>query len=420
MKQFTLRERGVLPYGRGEKVTATEASAFEGTKGIKLRGVLRVERKAIQFGPFCGVLRAGDVMVELLPKFESEYDMDGDARGLLVGLLRAAGKFRLSISGRALLGQQKTHLLDIFILDFCTEVQDALRREGIFSYTEYAENLPTIRGRLDRTEHLRRNAVDQSKLYCRFDERTVDNLFNRALKAVLHMLLAHSVGASAKSTVATLLRRFDEVGHHPGAAKNIDDLSFDQTNEHWCPVFKQAAWLAKGLFPDLRLGSVQRLSLTFSMEKLFEQALGRCLVRGSRGNRWRIKLQDREKFLAKLDSRPWSDFFQLQPDITIWDGTRIVSILDAKWKWLDGSKSHMGISSADAYQMTAYASRYRCNQLVLIFPATKDFPAGVITGYKLQIPKRPCIHVVAVDLQKLASSSGLPQGLEAFVRPESH
>ena len=259
MKRITLRERDVLSYRSGGEITATEASAF---KGIKLKGVLHWEHEAIRFGPFCGVLRAGDVMVELLPKVESGYDMDGDARGLLVGLLRAAGKFRLSKSGRALLGQQKTHLLDIFILDFCTEVQVALRRGVIFRYAECAENLPAIRGRLDLTEHLRRNAFDQSKLYCRFDERMVDNPFNRALKAVLHMLLTRSVGARAKSAVATLLHRFDEVGYHPGAAKNIDDLIFDRTNEHWRPGLQagrmagerlvpgSASWFCSGLVID--------------------------------------------------------------------------------------------------------------------------------------------------------------------------
>ena len=169
----------------------------------------------------------------------------------------------------------------------------------------------------------------------------------------------------------------------------------------------------KGLFPDLRLGSVQGSSLIFNMEKLFEEAIGRRLVRVSRGNRWRIKLQGPQRFLAESD-------FRLRPDITVWDGERIVSILDAKWKRLDGSKSHMGISSSDVYQMTVYASRYRCNQLVLIFPATKDCPAGFTAGFNLQIPEPACINVVAVDLRELAFSSGLPRGLEAFVRPESH
>ena len=413
MKQITHRERDELSFGPGYQITAGEAFALANINLSPIKGVLSLERKVIRFGPFCGVLHAHDVMIELLPKIDAGYDTDEDARGLLVGLLRAAGKVRPLKSGRAMLGQQKTHLLDIFILDFCVEVQAALQRGVIFRYAERAENLPAIRGRLQLTEHLRRNAFDQSKLYCRFDDRVVDNSFNRALKAVLHMLLTRSVGARAKSAVATLLHRFDEVGYHPGAAKNIDDLIFDRTNEHWRPVFRQAAWLVKGLFSDLRLGSVQGSSLIFNMEKLFEEAIGRRLVRENRGNRWRIQLQGPQRFLAE-------SAFGLRPDITVWDGERIVSILDAKWKWLNKNKSHMGVSNSDVYQMTVYASRYRCNQLVLIFPATKDCPAGFTTSFNLQIPEPARIHVVAVDLRELAFSDDLPRGLEAFVRPESH
>ena len=413
MKRITLRERDVLSCGPGGKITPTEASAFANIEPDLPKGVLNWEHQAIRFGPFCGVLRAQDVMVELLPKVDAGYDTDEDARGLLAGLLRAAGKVRPAKTGCALLGQQKRHLLDIFILDFCAEVQAALQRGAIFRYVERAENLSAIRGRLHLTEHLRQNVFDQSKLHCRFDERMVDNPFNRALKAVLRMLFVHSVGADAKSAIATLLHRFDEVGHHPGAAADIDGLIFDRTNEHWCPVFRQASWLAKGLFPSLRLGSIQGSSLIFNMERLFEEAIGRRLVRESRGNRWQIKLQGPQRLLAESD-------FWLRPDITIGDGKRIVLILDTKWKWLNKNKSHMGISSSDVYQMTVYASRYRCSQLVLIFPATKDCPAGFTTGFNLQIPEPTRIHAVAVDLRELAFSRDLPQGLEAFVRPESH
>ena len=419
MKRITLRERDVLSYGRGGKITEKEASAFAEIEPGLPKGVLNWEHKAIRFGPFCGVLRAQDVMVELLPKVDAGYDTDEDARGLLAGLLWAAGKVRPAKTGRAPLGQQKRHLLDIFILDFCAEVQAALQRGAIFRYVECVENLPAIRGRLQLTEHLRKNAFDQSKLYCRFDERMVDNPFNRALKAVLRMLLAHSIGADAKSAIATLLHRFDEVGYHPRAAADIDGLIFDRTNEHWCPVFRQAGWLAKGLFPSLRLGSVQGSSLIFNMERLFEEAIGRRLARVSRGNRWQIKLQGPQEFLAKSDFQLRPNIFQLRPDITVWDEGQIVSILDTKWKRLDKNKAHMGVSSSDVYQMTVYASRYRCSRLALIFPETKDCPAGFTTGFNLQIPEPACINAVAVDLRELAFSSGLPQGLEVFVRQES-
>ena len=85
------------------------------------------------------------------------------------------------------LGQQHSHLLDVFIEDFCSQVKSALRGGAIARYSERTENRNAIRGRLELTEHLRTNAFDRSHLLCRFDERSIDNAYNQALKDVLRI-----------------------------------------------------------------------------------------------------------------------------------------------------------------------------------------------------------------------------------------
>lgn len=51
--------------------------------------------------------------------------------------------------------------------------------------------------------------------------------------------------------------------------------------------------------------------------------------------------------------------FQLRPDITVQSGDECVAIYDPKWNCLDLAEPNSGISSGYAYQMNAYASRYR-------------------------------------------------------------
>ena len=79
--------------------------------------------------------------------------------------------------------------MDVFIEDFCSQVKSALRGGAIARYSKRTENLNAIRGRLELTEHLRTNAFDRPHLLCRFDERSIDNPYNQALKAVLRILL---------------------------------------------------------------------------------------------------------------------------------------------------------------------------------------------------------------------------------------
>jgi 5-methylcytosine-specific restriction enzyme subunit McrC len=411
MRRLTFRERDALPVGQLDGLTEPEAAAFARLQPTLPFGALTWEHRAIRFGPFCGVLRAGGVMVELLPKTDDGLDPDDGARGLLVAMLRTTGTLTVFKAGEALLGQQRMHLLDHFILDFCARVNAALRGGAIAHYQEHTENLYALRGRLRLTEHLRKNAFDRSHLFCSFDERTIDNPHNRALKGVLSNLLSQTISSHAKATVAALLHRFDEVAHVSVSPKEIERLPFDRMIRRWEPVFERARWLLQGLFPDVRIGEVGGACLLFNMERLFEAFIGKRIRRAwheSPPGRFRVELQGPQDSLAQSVSGP---AFALRPDITILEDGRVIGILDAKWKKLDSSKPNSGVSPSDAYQLTAYASRYGCNRIGLIYPAARGSPGGLVDSFRLRIPGAPTLDIHAVDLRALGFGSPLPDDL---------
>lgn len=211
--------------------------------------------------------------------------------------------------------------------------------------------------------------------------------------------------------VAAFLHRFDEVGDLRIRTREVDALRLDRTIRHWEPVFARAGWLVAGLFPDVRTGDAAGSALLFNMEKLFETVLGlriRYACQTRSGSRLSVGLQSPMKNLA-------TSGFQLRPDITIIAGNEIVAIIDAKWKRLEVSESNSGVSSGDAYQMNAYASRYRCNRLALAYPASVDCPPGKITEFVLMTEDRPMLDVVAVDVRELAFDSGIPAGLAGMI-----
>ncbi|WP_416173509.1 5-methylcytosine restriction system specificity protein McrC [Cypionkella sp.] len=47
---------------------------------------------------------------------------------------------------------------------------------------------------------------------------------------------------------------------------------------------------------------------------------------------------------------------------------RAAAILYAKWKRLNLGEQNSGVSSDHVYQMQAYAGRYRCKRLALVYP----------------------------------------------------
>jgi 5-methylcytosine-specific restriction enzyme subunit McrC len=216
--------------------------------------------------------------------------------------------------------------------------------------------------------------------------------------------------------VAAFLHRFVEVTDCRVTARDVGALRFDRTIRHWEPVFARARSLLTGLYPDVRISAAAGSALLFNMEKLFETVLGlrirhACQVQA--GARLTVGLQSPVKNLATTG-------FQLRPDITVQSEDECVAIFDAKWKRLDLAEPNSGVLSGDAYQMNAYASRYRCKRLALVYPASRDCPSGRITEFVLMTEERPVLDVVAIDVRELAFGSGIPAGIDAMIPIEPH
>ena len=408
MRCLTLHERDTVAVGHGHPVSEREADGIAKLASRLPKGSLAWEHRALRFGPFCGVLRTSELTIELLPKIDPGEATPDESRGLLIAMLASSGRLRFKRISDAGLGRQNFHLLDVFIQDFCGRVKAALRGGAIATYIATDANQNAIRGRMRLTEHLVRNAFDHSKVLCRFDEHTADNPFNRALKYVLRVLLGYASDPGTRAGVTSLLHRLDDVADQRVRPSDLDALRFDRTNDHWRDAFEQARWLLLGMFPDVRTGDSQGSALLFNMERLFEEVLGQRIRRTCRalaGLHLRADLQSPQRHLATGE-------FLLRPDIAIFVNDRVEVILDAKWKHLRPDEPHAAVSSADAYQMTAYAGRYGCHRLVLVFPATAMCAPGHVRQFRLQTPERPILDVVAVDLHELAFESRTLTGLE--------
>jgi len=375
-------------------------------------GALTRGYRSIEVGPFCGVLRVGGLILEVLPKIGVESPGNAQARGVLIAMLRASGDLAEADIGSAPLGVQKLQLLDVFILDFCYQINALLRRGPIRSYRLSEEELPTVRGRLRLAEHLRRSATNRSRIYCRFDEFTSDNPHNQLLKAVLARLRQHALGPEANAALTGLLRRMEGVTPVPCRATNIDHLNFDRLTDAWRPVFDQAARILRGLFPDVRSGKRDGRSLMFNMERLFEAFIGTKLRRSWQGSKAigrRLVLQGPRKHLASVGT---IRSFPLRPDASVVSADCSVErVYDTKWKRLNPAASDLGVSHQDIYQLATYAGHYRCATVVLLYPRSEDLGEGLVATFKLRLPEEPRIEIYALDLFALASGGALPADL---------
>lgn len=399
MSLLSFRERDTIGFGTSG-LTDAEIDALARLEPLLPKGLLNWGHRSLTFGPFCGVLRVGDLTIELLPKTGSA----NHARGVLVAMLRATSTISAGPTRDAAIGKQRLHLLDQFIVEFCSRVEDALRQGAIAQYVQHDDNLRAVRGRLHVTQHLRSNFVDRTRLYCRFDERTLDNTYNRGLKFVLHRLRSAAVTSSTKGAVAALTHRFDQVQDTVVTPGELDALDFDRLNQRWQPVFQRAGWLLRGLFPDVRAGRAEGTGLLFNMEQLFERFIGLKVRRAWESpdtRRYEVRLQSPQRHLA-----PAERAFLLKPDITVLRDGKPLFILDTKWKQLGDGPLLSQVAPDDVYQMTTYAMRYGCSAVTLIYPSSGKVSGATAT--RLDVPGAPELRISLVDIDHLATGGDLP------------
>lgn len=411
MSGLTVRERDLLPFSGGGGLSAPQERALAGLAPSLPRGAFAWERGGVRVGPFCGIVRAGDLVLEVLPKVEVGAAGDAEARGVLVAMLGASGELAVADAGTAPLGTQRRHLLDVFILDFCARVSGPLRGGAIRTYQALEDDLPALRGRLRLAEQARRTGADRARLLCSFDELSSDNPHNRALKAVLRRLLPQAMGPEARTAVGALLHRLAEVSDAPCSAADVARLPFDRLTERWKPVFERAGWLLRGLFPDVSSGGVDGLCLLFDMQRLFEAFVGTCLRREwrGRGGGARVVLQGPARHLAGSAAGP---AFRMRPDAAVVSASGAVErLLDAKWKRLDPGAAGRGVAREDAYQLAAYAGGYGCASVALVYPRPPGHAPGLVETFELRLPLSPRIEVYAIDLVAAAARKRLPEGL---------
>ena len=122
-------------------------------------------------------------------------------------------------------------------------------------------------------------------------------------------------------------------------------------------------------------GDVQTFAFVFGMNRLFEQFTAVTVIRHLSDAwaplGWTPRVQGARRTLLRDEA--CRDRFWLCPDPVMEDAAgRAALVPDTKYKRPDLSDPQAGVAEADAYQMFAYARRYDCPRIVLLYPRTAD------------------------------------------------
>lgn len=340
----------------------------------------------IKLAQYCGIVRLQTCVLEVLPKIGMEDTRSKEeiehARGVLLTMLHGA---RLTVTASGLAPQQtvRAPLLDIFIEAFLNSALEQARRGLLCRYVSHHDDLTVIRGRFHTHGHVRKNLVRPHLLHCEYDEFTPDNPYNRAIRTTLDTCRTWIRHNATQRLWLETHARYANIAPTRISSADVAQLPRNRTTRRYATVLTWCEWLLSMASPSLSTGLTQAPGLLFDMNKLFEAFVGNQVETES-GTAFLVHRQGPVEPLAAMDG---TEAFPLKPDLTVWhaapDGTptHLSRILDAKWKRLNPHMENCGVAQADIYQLLAYAIRYQCSQLELVYPT----PSSIVDAFTLPI-----------------------------------
>lgn len=357
---------------------------------------------------YVGVIQVPGLTVEILPKIDrrtlsSEEEEKQRSQQNLLYMLSFSRKLPFEERDLTALKLQNLPLLEVLIRLFVNRLMEELRRGVDHAYVSREDNLPCIKGKILMNRHLSLNAAHRERFYVGFDEFLNDTPLNRILKATSRRLISISSDTETQRLLMETTAAFDEVSDCIPSSHHFDLVHLNRNNERFQSLldFCRIVWQEQS--PNPSAGESRTFSLLFPMEKLFEEFITRFIHRnasafGFRRDEVRIQSAGKTKYLV-METDSQSPKFRLKPDLLVCEGKQNKLILDTKWKCLktDMEDAKNAVPQADMYQMYAYAHRYDCNEVVLLYPDTGKISSKT---YQLLGQEEKRIRVAVVNMYR--------------------
>lgn len=408
---ITLFEHEAAPYTWDDRQLSLIEQLRSATGNDVLRATTRRGQRMLQAGHYVGVVRLGNQTVQILPKiYQDSAAADERARVRaatqnLLHLLAYAGELEIRETAIAALLRRESNWFEILTHLFATHLIAEWQRGPARSYETVTDELPLLKGRWLIAQQLRR--PERRHIFSvAYDEFTADTWLNRVLRFVVERLWQLTRDAENRRLLGDLRQWLDEVTLLPSVrAVEADPARLTRLNRRYLPLLHLARLFLDGGALQLASGDVASFAFVFDMNQLFERFVVRFIGR-HRATILPIALADADllpqtrgatAYLAQSAARR---VFRLEPDLAVRQGGRFPLLLDTKYKRLDPRTAAGGISQVDFYQMHAYAARYDCPRVVLLYPQTAGSATVGLQTFTLEHAPATQILAATVDLRE--------------------
>lgn len=337
----------------------------------------RILNKGIQFTNFVGVIQAGNLTIEILPKIDkgattaaNEYikdleDKEGTKKqqwhDVLLQMLKECRFLNVAHVDNANLNLRSNSILDIYLELFLTEAEKLIREGLLNKYKKREGNQTALKGQLLFQKQIAYNSTHQERFYVRYSEYNRNNIYNQILYKTLYLIPNLSNSYYLLDKVGRLKLDFPELSTCFVNAETFNRLRFDRKTERYKKAMLISKMLLLNYRPDITGGTENVIAILFDMNKLWEEFVYRRLKKEENAFSISVHRQLSEDFWK---SENLYRAKTIRPDIVIKKGNETI-VIDTKWKILDD----LIPSDADLKQMFVYNLYWHCDRSILLYPS---------------------------------------------------
>ncbi|WP_271813638.1 McrC family protein [Clostridium beijerinckii] len=349
----------------------------------------------LKFINYVGIIVVSDLTIEILPKISLSNDIAKD-REILMFMLSKCNKLSVNIEEILQTNIINQSLLDILAKVFVKKLFKELQKGLYLEYVSQEESLNNIKGKVLVTQNAKFNAANKSRVYCKYDEFTENNVFNSILKGACNFLIPlvkNNDIVKKLKIITSILVDVDDI-YIPNNTLNIYKLN--KRNERFEDSYVLAKLILTNTTMNKSSGKEVGFSILFEMNYLYEEYIGVLLKEITNSCHMEVEVQERARYLLKNKVKNRNEI-ALKPDIVIYKNNKTEIIIDTKWKSaIFDKKEHY--TQSDIYQMYAYITTYEdCKKCILLYPkVSEDFKHSVWSLNSINSDKE--IQICEIDL----------------------
>ena len=353
----------------------------------------RILNKGIQFTNYVGVIQAGNLTVEVLPKTDRNNATAANLttqelkladaetatskqnwHDVLLQMLKECRLLRINHVDRANLNLKSNSVLDIYLELFLTEAEKLLHEGLVKKYRKTEGNNLALKGQLLFSKHVSQNLIHQERFYVRYTEFSRNNIFNQLLLKTLCLIPQLSSSPWLTDKVNRLLLDFPELPDCNVSYSTFDKLVYDRKTERYKEALLISKMLLLNYCPDISGGSENVIAILFDMNKLWEEFVYRRLLKSAEEGITIARQQKKDFWWNTVEEY----FKTVKPDIVITKNGKTI-ILDTKWKIVDDNSP----GDNDLKQMFVYNLLWNADKSVLVYPGNAKNCGGSYPHFPL-------------------------------------